>query len=362
MPGNPPASTGTTVTILGAGAMGSALATPLRQRGHSVRLWGTWLDDDVLDLVAAGAPHPRTDVHVAEGTQLFRSDELEAALTGSDLVFLAVASEGVDAVVRRAAPWLSTVGVLGLTSKGFLADPSGAIRLLPDAIRRHFSEAELAAPSIVAVGGPCKANEVAAGGPTATVYGCSDVDVARSVAALIQTDSYHVEPIADDLGLEVAAPLKNVFAIALGFADGLADATSHPWHNLKSAIFAQSVREMSIVARGIGGSIDTVYGLAGTGDLEVTGLSGRNKVYGSRIGAGQTAHDALETMVAEKQTVEGVPAAGLAVALAAQLFDDAESRLPLLHAVHRMISGAGDPLTELSAAALPPVVVAEARR
>jgi len=44
------------VTILGAGAMGSALATPLRERGHEVRLWGTWLDDDLLDAVGRHLP------------------------------------------------------------------------------------------------------------------------------------------------------------------------------------------------------------------------------------------------------------------------------------------------------------------
>lgn len=344
------------VTILGAGAMGSALATPLRERGHEVRLWGTWLDDHLLDAIEAGQPHPRTHVSVPEATRLFRSAQLEDALDGADFAVLAVASVGVEAVVRLAAQHLAPVGTLAVTSKGFIPDTNGTVRLLPESIQAIFESLQLSSPKIVAAGGPCKANEVAAGRPTATVYGSSDLEAARSFGRAIQTGNYRVETITDVVGLEVAAPLKNVFAIGLGFADGLAETTPEPWHNLKAAIFAQAVREMAEIATQLGGAQETVYGLAGTGDLEVTGLSGRNKVYGARIGTGESAASALQAMIAAEQTVEGVPAAQLAVALAGQLFPDAESRLPLLHAIARIVGGAASPLDELQSAALPPVI------
>lgn len=344
------------ITILGAGAMGSALATPLRERGHEVRLWGTWLDDHLLDAVEAGKPHPRTNVPVPDGTLLYRSDDLEAALTGADLAILAVASVGVEGVTRLAAPWLSTIGTLAVTSKGFVADDGGIVRLLPESITAIFASLDLAAPTIVAAGGPCKANEVAAGRPTATVYGSADLEAARTVGRIIQTDDYRVETITDYIGLEIAAPLKNVFAIALGFADGLAETTPEPWHNLRSAIFAQALREMADITVDFGGDPATVYGLAGSGDLEVTGLSGRNKVYGARIGTGEPAATALQYMIDSEQTVEGVPASELAITLASQRFADAENRLPLLHAIRRVVDGVGSPLAELTAAALPPVI------
>jgi glycerol-3-phosphate dehydrogenase (NAD(P)+) len=127
-----------------------------------------------------------------------------------------------------------------------------------------------------------------------------------------------------------------------------------PWHDLKSAVFAQAVREMAELAVAVGGSAATVYGLAGTGDLQVTGLSGRNRAYGERLGAGEGAQEALEAMTAAEQTVEGVAAVGMATALAEQLFPDAPARLPLLYAVAGMIAGTADPLTQLAAAALPP--------
>jgi glycerol-3-phosphate dehydrogenase (NAD(P)+) len=333
--------------------MGSALATPLRQRGHEVRLWGTWLDGHLLDAVAAGGRHPRTGVPVPDGVALFRSDDLDGALDGSDVAVLATSSEGVAPVVTLAAAALASIGLLAVTSKGLLIDESGTVRLLPSFIGTLFSAHGLDVPQIVAVGGPCKANEVAAGRPTASVYGSDHLEAARLVGRLVQTDDYRVEPTEDVIGLEVSAPLKNVYAIALGYTDGLAASTSQPWHDLKSAIFAQGVREMGTVAEALGGSASTAFGLAGTGDLQVTGLSGRNRIYGERIGAGQSPAHALEAMRAEEQTVEGAAAIGTAVALARQLFLDPVSRLPLLHAIDAILAERGDPLQELVSASLP---------
>ncbi|MBC7725299.1 MAG: glycerol-3-phosphate dehydrogenase [Burkholderiaceae bacterium] len=341
--------------------MGSALATPLAARGQEVRLWGTWLDDHLLDAIEAGSPHPRTSVPVPDGVRLYRSDALTEALDGSDVVILAVASVGVDAVVRLAAPHMGHVRLLGVTSKGFLEDSSGKVRLLPESITGIFESLGLPAPIVVAAGGPCKANEVALGRPTATVYGSDDIEAARSLARDIETDDYRIETIDDIIGLEVAAPLKNVYAIALGFADGLERATGEPWHNLKSAIFAQALREMALVATTLGGRAETVFGLAGVGDLEVTGLSGRNKVYGARIGSGETAADALNAMILAEQTVEGVPAATLAVTLAASLLPEAGTTLPLLFAIGSIIEGGSDPLEQLTHAVLPATVDATKR-
>ena len=80
----------------------------------------------------------------------------------------------------------------------------------------------------------------------------------------------------------------------------------------------------------VGGRAGNAIGLAGVGDLDVTGLSGRNKVYGARIGGGEPASDALQDMIAAEQTVEGVTAARLAKDLADQRDPSAWRSLPLL--------------------------------
>jgi glycerol-3-phosphate dehydrogenase (NAD(P)+) len=329
--------TKTKVAILGAGAMGSALATPLRRNGHEVALWGTHLDDHLIGACREGRPHPRTGVPLAEGTQLYDSGSLQQSLNGAEAIVIAVASQGVETVLRLAAPYLRGTETLLLTSKGF----STAV------LKDHGKDLPL-----IAVAGPCKANEVAGGRPTATCFASTDITLAQRWGNVFRTHDYQPVSSADERGVEVCAAMKNVYAISLGFAEGLSSDGGEPWHNLQAALFAQAVKEMGYIAGLSGGEVDTAFGLAGVGDLKVTGLSGRNKVYGSRLGSGEAAHDALTSMQAAEQTVEGVPASGLGSRYAQQLGADMDTDLPLLKAVDRLVAGRPSPLTALKAAAL----------
>jgi glycerol-3-phosphate dehydrogenase (NAD(P)+) len=341
------------VAVLGAGAMGSALATPFRDAGWGVRLWGTWLDDHLLAACRAGEPHPRTGVRLARGTWLFDTADLDSALDGAELVVLAVASTGVEEITRRGAAGMAGARAVLLTSKGFATDGEGRIQLLPDAVRAAAAGQGVTLPPVVAVGGPCKANEVAAGRPTAAVFAATDRALAADLAKNLATRGYRAESSTDEAGVEVCAPMKNVYAIALGVVDGRSERDAEPWHDLKAAVFARAVRELVLLTEIVGGETDTAVGLAGVGDLEVTGLSGRNKVYGTRIGRGERAADALAAMHAAEQTVEGVAAAGLAARLVDQRAPDAWPRLPLLRAVRAILADEEDPVELLVQAALP---------
>lgn len=324
------------IAILGAGAMGSGLANALVRAGWQVNLWGTWLDDHLIDAIEAGEPHPRINVVISDKVNTFRSDDLNKALDGVDVVALSVASVGVPKVAELAFEGISKAQALWLTTKGFLPAEDGTIELLPVGLRRMAEAAGITLPPIVAIAGPVKANECAANEPTATIFGSKDYDVAVKYAREARSDHYAIEPSDDEVGVELCAPMKNVYAIMLGIADGLEEKTGHPHHNLKAATFAQAVKEMSILSVALGAKEATAYGLPGVGDLEVTGLSGRNKVYGVRIGRGEGAKAALKTMEELEQTVEGVPAIPLAIRLAEQT-GDVKERMPLLYAAEQIV-------------------------
>jgi glycerol-3-phosphate dehydrogenase (NAD(P)+) len=338
-----------TVAILGAGAMGSALATPAAGAGNRVRLWGTWLDGDLLAELRAGRPHPRTGVPADPRVELHDAGALGAALDGADLVAVAISSDGVLEVARRAAAALAPGTPLLLCTKGFGRRPDGAVDLLPPLVSAALGPLGAACP-VVAVGGPCKANEVAAGRPTAAVFAGPDRAVVSRCARALTTSAYRVACSDDLAGVEAAAATKNVYAIAVGVCHGLTEAGGEPWHDLAAATFTQAVAEMRRLAAALGGREETVLGLAGLGDLEVTSLSGRNRVFGARVGRGEPPDEALAAMAAAGQTVEGVPAARLALELASAL---GVGGLPLLAAVNRVLDGAPGPAAELAAAVLP---------
>ncbi|MDO4258417.1 MAG: glycerol-3-phosphate dehydrogenase [Actinomycetaceae bacterium] len=329
------------ITVLGAGAMGSALCRPLADSGWEVRLWGTWLDDHLLDAIERGDTHPRTGAIVPKDVALYRSDALADALDGATVVVMSVASVGVEKVTELALDGITRAEALWLTSKGFYEDEAGRISLLPDAIRAIAARTGATIPPIVAIAGPVKANECAEGMPTATIFGCTDGQVAAKYAAATTTPRYAIASTNDEVGVEVCAPMKNVYAIALGIADGLEEATGIPHHNLKAATFTQAVAEMSRLGAALGASPETAFGLPGVGDLEVTGLSGRNKVFGVRIGRGEAPADALAEMDRLEQTVEGASALPLALKLVEQTSGIALSDFPLLEAVAEIIRGNG---------------------
>jgi glycerol-3-phosphate dehydrogenase (NAD(P)+) len=338
----------TTVAILGAGAMGSALATPAVTAGNRVRLWGTWLDDDILAELRAGHPHPRTGVAVDPRVELHDAGDLDKALDGADLAALAISSEGVLEVVGRAADALAPGTPLLLCAKGFGRRPDGEVRLLPELVAAALPGPPADACPVVAVGGPCKAAEVAAGRPTAAVFAGPDEAVVARCAQALTTPAYRVARSDDLAGVEAAAAAKNVYAIAVGVCHGLTEAGGEPWHDLAAATFTQAVAEMRRLAVALGGREETALGLAGLGDLEVTSLSGRNRVFGARVGRGQPPGEALAAMAAAGHTVEGVPAARLARGLATRA-----GPLPLLEAVNRILDGAPDPAALLAGAVLP---------
>jgi len=328
------------IAILGAGAMGSALVTPLVDGGHDVRLWGTWLDDAIVAALRRGDVHPGTKAPVPPSGRVFASTELQQAMDGADIVLMAVTSEGLDPVFRRAASHLRAGQTVVTVAKGFFAEPDGQMVLLPTLLESLLPESLKATP-IVAVGGPSKAVEVGLRAPTAVSYACRSLAEAQRIADLFATKFYFIEPSDDIVGLEICAALKNVYAIGLGICEGFRQGRGVPHNNTKSALFQVAVEEMALICEKAGGRASSSLGLPGVGDLEVTGEAGRNRVLGELIGGGLTADAAVLQMRERGQTVEGYPAAALGWQYCRQLGLTA-AELPLFGALNAILYESAD--------------------
>lgn len=320
--------------------MGAALTTPLIQNRHDVRLWGTEYDTALLSALRAGQPHPALDVQLQAGVHLFDPQALDEALDEVDMIVLAITSEGIGNIMPRILPHLQPELPLVMVTKGFNYDAQRHVTLISETLAAQLMHLHRHQNPIVAVGGPCKANEVAAGWPTATIYSSKNKQAAEQSRIIFQTATYRIDTTTDIVGLEVAATLKNVFAIALGICSGLEEQTGHPWHNLRAAIFAEAINEIARFADALGGQKETIYGLAGVGDLEVTALSGRNGTFGARIGRGEPAREVLAEIYNSRQTVEGVTATQLALAFVQQLAEAGKTHIkdyPLLKTLYTIL-------------------------
>jgi len=310
------------ITVLGAGYMGSAMATVAAKRGHNVRLWGTWLDDDMLDPVERGGVHPRLKLKL-EGMRLLRAARLEEALDGAELILHCVNSDGAVPVMQKARGALPNVPILSVT-KGFLEGSGKKMVRIDEAL----AEAAGRPLRFVHAAGPAKAMEIARGVLTWMVFAGAD---ARTCAAALAGNHLQIEASDDIAGAEMCSALKNAYATGLGIWDGLVGTDAH---NARAACFAQAIVEMRRLVLAGGGRETTVIGAAGVGDLHVTAAAGRNRAFGERIGKGEPAGQVAKSMLAAGELTEGYAAIASAWRWARE---HGVSDLPLLNALHAIV-------------------------
>jgi glycerol-3-phosphate dehydrogenase (NAD(P)+) len=326
--------------------MGSAITYPLSENGVRVRLWGTWLDDELVEAARKGN-HPKLGTPLPRGVSLFFAPQLAEALDGADFILVAVTSEGFLQVYERAAGLLEhALPVFGLT-KGFveregrvLSVSEGALELF----RERFDDEEFL---WVSVGGPVKAVELSRRIPTATVFGYDDVRL-RQLFDSFPTSYYRVFSVRDIRGVELCSALKNVYAIGMGICDGLyeAEGTAY-YHNFKAFLFNQAIGEMARLVEEFGGVRDTAFDLAGVGDLFVTSASGRNGIFGRRIGSGGSPEKEYRSMFEAGEVAEGYHTLDLFRKFMGQRTEVGDEGFPLLNAVHRVVFGESSPREEL---------------
>ena len=323
------------VTILGAGDMGTALLTPLHVGGHELRLWGTERDAGIITALHRGDPHPRLGIPIPPQVETFGDAEIQTALAGAEIVVVAITSNAIRSVIGRVADALGRPRAIVVVGKGFDSGLNGDEILLLPHVLGEFTQVP-----VIAVGGPSIAREVAIGTPTAATFGSTDPDALAFTQDVFSTPAYSIETTDDVVGLEVAAAMKNAYGVAIGIADGIEKRTGLPHANMRAALFPHAVREMSLLAESLGGRRETVAGLSGAGDLQVTVTSGRNRLLGERIGMGLSGAEAFQELTAAGTTTEGYLAARYGYRLAQQTIPAAElvSRsYPLLDALYRVL-------------------------
>jgi glycerol-3-phosphate dehydrogenase (NAD(P)+) len=300
-----------TIVILGAGVMGSALAFPLADNGHEIRLVGTHLDREIIDAVRATGVHPGLDRELPAAVQAFQLEELEAAFADAEIVLSGVNSFGVRWAGERLAPLLQPDQLVVAIAKGVSADDEGNLRILPEVLAEPVRPELRERVGWAAIVGPSIAGEVAARRDSCVVLCGEDQDALDRLAGIFRTDWYHVWTSTDLVGAEICAATKNCYALGIGLAEGglerRAEAGSRDRaHNYEAALFAQAAAEIREWAVLLGGRAETPLWLPGVGDMYVTSTGGRNVRVGQLMGAGLGFTDASARL--GDPTLEGAAA------------------------------------------------------
>jgi glycerol-3-phosphate dehydrogenase (NAD(P)+) len=278
------------VAVLGAGSWGTALALHLARSGNQVRLWGH--DAGHISQLARKRRNSRYLPDVIFPVALQPVPDLDAALVDTDLVLLAVPSQGFIDTLDRLRTRLPAGHGLSWATKGL--EP-GSGRLLHRVVgERLGSDRPLAV-----ISGPSFAREVALGLPTAVTVAGNDPDFADRVAGCFHAGTMRVYTSTDLIGVELGGAVKNVLAIATGIADGLGFGA-----NARAAVITRGLAELMRLGEAAGGQRETFMGLTGVGDvvLSCTDDQSRNRRFGLAIGRGRSLTEARADI---GQVVEG---------------------------------------------------------
>ncbi len=242
------------ISVLGAGAWGTALAISLAPR-HHVTLW-VRNKQQIADMRSAGKNQAYLpEFALPEALQL--EHDFDAALRGTEMIILAVPISALRATLTLISRLPAPVPVVWLC-KGFEAETALlAHQIVAEILPATFPSAVLSGPSF--------AQEVAKNLPTALVLASTDMEFARQAAQSLHNPRLRIYTSNDVVGVEVGGAVKNVLAIAAGISDGMGFG-----YNTRAALLTRGLSEMTRLGLRLGGRAETLGGLSGVGDLILT--------------------------------------------------------------------------------------------
>ncbi|MFP1946403.1 NAD(P)H-dependent glycerol-3-phosphate dehydrogenase [Lonsdalea quercina] len=279
------------MTVIGAGSYGTALAITLARNGHNVVLWGhdpvhvqALQDARCNQAFLPDVPFPDT---------LLLESDLTRAVAASQNILVVVPSHVFGDVLRQIKPHLRADARIVWATKGLEAETG---RLLQDVAREALGDAI----PLAVLSGPTFAKELAAGLPTAIALASTDSQFADDLQELLHCGkSFRVYRNPDFIGVQLGGAVKNVIAIGAGMSDGMGFGA-----NARTALITRGLTEMTRLGVALGADPSTFMGMAGLGDLVLTCTDdqSRNRRFGMMLGQGMSV-DAARDQIG--QVVEG---------------------------------------------------------
>ncbi|MCD7889442.1 MAG: NAD(P)-dependent glycerol-3-phosphate dehydrogenase [Oscillospiraceae bacterium] len=323
----------TSITILGSGGWGLALACTSSRLGHDVTVWSAFKDE--LDTIR------RTGELRAKlpGVQIPKSVNLcedISCASDRDIVVVGIPSKFVRSVCEQAKPYVNKNSIIVSSAKGL---EDGSLKRMSEVIGEVFSDNKIAVLS-----GPSHAEELGRGMPTAVAVASDDEEAARLIQSSFSDDVLRLYVNSDVIGCEVGGAVKNVIALCSGVVGGLGFGD-----NTKAALMTRGLSEITRLGVAMGAKQDTFSGLAGLGDLVVTctSMHSRNYRAGLLIGQGVEPEEAVRRI----GTVEGYACAKATLELANKYGVD----MPITTEVNKVLFEGKSPSVAINELMLRPV-------
>lgn len=306
------------LTVLGPGCWGLTIAKLLNNNFDEITVWGRQQD---LPTSLINEKRVEKPLQIQLDKKVEITSDLSKALKDAGIVLLVVATSGIRPVCEQ-------IKAVGLDKNQILVNLSKGLEL--PSLKRMSEVVEEVLPDInfAVLSGPTLAREIIEGHPTLASIASKDIEIAKKVQKLLTVPSlFRLYANSDLIGVELGGSLKNVIAIASGFASsmGLGD-------NLRGSLLTRGMAEMVRVSVALGAKAQTLYGLSGMGDLIATASSpySRNFTVGSMIAKGKKINDILAEL---GSVAEGVKTSKALCELAKKLNID----VPVANAIYEAV-------------------------
>jgi glycerol-3-phosphate dehydrogenase (NAD(P)+) len=306
-----------TISVVGAGAWGTALAQVAAKAGRKVTLWAR--EAEVVESINTAHENRAFLPGIALSPNIAATSD-PAAAASADAILMVTPAQHLRATLTQLAPHVAAGKPVVLCAKGV---EQGTNALLTEVLAEAMPHA---LPAVLS--GPSFAAEVARGLPTAVTLACENERVAEALAHAIGLPAFRPYYSADLIGAEVGGAVKNVLAIACGIVEGKQFGAS-----ARAALTTRGFAELTRLGLALGARMETLAGLSGLGDLVLTCNSpqSRNMSLGLALGQGRS----LAEIMGERNSVsEGVHSATAVVALARKY----DIEMPIAEAVADIVT------------------------
>ncbi|QGX93041.1 NAD(P)H-dependent glycerol-3-phosphate dehydrogenase [Tatumella sp. TA1] len=279
------------VSVIGAGSYGTALAITLARNGYPVTLWGH--NPQHIARLSEQRCNAEFLSDVPFPDNLALTSQLDEAVARSRDLLIVVPSHVFGQVLTQLKPMLRPDTRIVWATKGLEVETG---RLLEDVAREILGH-EI---PLAVISGPTFAKELAAGMPTAIALASNNAQFSADLQNKLHCGkSFRVYSNSDMTGVQLGGAVKNVIAIGAGISDGMGFGA-----NARTALITRGLAEMSRLGLALGAQANTFTGMAGLGDLVLTCTDNqsRNRRFGMLLGQGATVDSAQASI---SQVIEG---------------------------------------------------------
>ncbi len=278
------------ITILGAGAYGLGLALRFNKNTRKIIVWSKVKEE--IDVLSKTKENPKALPGVKMPSNILFTTNTQKALEGSDIVVIAVATKFISSVCDEIKPYVKDKHIV-IASKGIEQDTYF--------FASKIVKTKLNTKKLCTISGPSFAKDMATDDLIGLSLATTNKLTEKAVISALGSNTLKIRPTKDFIGVELCGTLKNVIGVAAGMLDGM-----NACESTKAMFLTESLNDVRVLIRKLGGNEKTILSFAGFGDILLTASSdsSRNYSFGKLLGSGATKEE--KEAYLNSTTVEGV--------------------------------------------------------